>query len=347
MTEKRNAEKKTDARAASARRAAWKNAGDASVRWSIRLGVVALAALAVWGSVEVRRRVRADPRFDLSLWKIELGELPAWAPEEMRSDLALIDLGGSPEGPLTVFTPRVLSIVRERLLSSPWVRSIPRLRLRYPPFPSQNSSRRERANIAADPSGGTVAAAAAGSPETGGIEVEIEVRVPRAAVVAGGACTLADAEGIRLGSPLSLESARALGVVAIVGHREGLHGQPPPPGFAWEDRDVREGIEVARVLHDAGILEEFASGPRIEAIDVSNVAGRARRGECEIVIVCGDLRLGWGRSPISPGARTLPVAEILQNLRRVLQRAREIPGGHQVLLYTSPLVMGPSSASQP
>ncbi len=318
------------------------------MRWSMRLGVVALAALAVWGSVEVRRRVRADSRFDLSSWRIELGELPSWAPDEMRADLARLDLGGSPEEPLTVFTPRVLSVVRGRLLSTPWVRCIPRLSLRYPGFPShgptQNSLHRGPARTDADPGGVTIAATAGGPPEKGWIEVELEVRVPLAAVLSDGLCTLVDAEGIRLGSPLSLERARALGVVAIVGHRAGLHGRPPPPGIAWEDRDVREGIEVARVLHDSGVLQEFASGPRIDAIDVSNVAGRARRGECEIVLDCGDLRLGWGRSPISPGARTLPVPEVLQNLRRVLQNVRDIPGGHQVLLYTSPLVMGPWSS---
>ena len=68
----------------------------------------------------------------------------------------------------------------------------------------------------------------------------------------------------------------------------------------WEDRDVREGLEVARVLHDERIAEQFPAVP-IETIDIANVAGRAQPGECEVFLTSGRLRLGWGRSPISAG----------------------------------------------
>ena len=69
------------------------------------------------------------------------------------------------------------------------------------------------------------------------------------------------------------------------------------------------------------------------------VCERARPGECEIVLSAGGLRLGWGRSPISPGARTLSPPEILQNLRRVLGTRREWSPNQLVLLYTSPPVL--------
>ena len=68
------------------------------------------------------------------------------------------------------------------------------------------------------------------------------------------------------------------------------------------------------------------------------MAERARPGECEIVLRAGRLRLGWGRSPISAGARTLPVPEILRNLRTVLTSPERFSEFESVSLYTNRLV---------
>jgi hypothetical protein len=321
-----------------------------ALAWTGRVGLAALAGLAVWGSLEVRARVESQARFDLSNWRLEIGELPAWAPEEMRAEIASLEFADEGER-LTVFTPRVLDRVRRHLLACPWIRDVPRLRLRYPGGVSAfgGPGHHESGSVALDPeaASGEEAGAVADRRQVlrgtaGGIDLELDLRVPVALVAAGGACYLADRDGIRLGPALGLERSRALGLPVIAGGEKHGPRRPPPPGLAWEDRDVREGLSVARVLYESGIREQFPA-ITIDAIDVTNVAERARRGECEILLSAGPLRLGWGRSPISPGARTLSVPEILANLRQVLASPPRLLEGQVVLLYTSPLVLaGPA-----
>jgi hypothetical protein len=317
-----------------ARRSARREALETALSWARRLGAAALCLILVWGSLEARARVQAEPRFDLSNWKLELGDPPAWSPEEMRSELAALQIGAAQAGPLNAFSPRLLEQVRAQLLSCAWIREVPRIRLRYP----SHSQKRFTGPLAlsADPSSGQ-SASAEERTAGGGIELEMVVRMPIACVAAGGAFYLLDREGVRLGPPLSQERIKQLGYPAIAGGEPRGVRRPPPCGMAWEDRDVREGLEVARTLVDSGVLEEFPALP-LETIDISNVAERARRGECEIVLAMGGLKLGWGRSPISPGARTLSVRHMLSNLRKVLRSPRAVSKGELVLLYTSPLV---------
>jgi hypothetical protein len=321
-------------KAKEARRAARRAALMGIVRWGARGGLAFLALLALWGSLEVRARVQAEPRFDLSRWELELGDLPPWAPEEMRSELAALAEQAAFEEPLSVFTPRVLEKVRRRILASSWVREVPRLHLRYPGLPQRRG--RLRAALSAN-APGAEEVGDGGTSGQGGIELELELRRPIAAVAAGGHAYLTDHEGVRLGPAIDEGRPRVLRIPLISGGESRSPRRPPPPGVAWEDRDVREGLEVARILWDAGIHDEFPEAP-IHAIDIAGVGRRARPGECEVFLAAGDLRLGWGRSPLSPGARTLSVPEVLENLRRILRNHRSLPSAQRFLLYTSPPV---------
>jgi hypothetical protein len=305
--------------------------------WTGRAALAVLAVGLVWGSVEIRSRVRSDPRFLLSSWKLSIGDLPAWAPEEMRRDLEAISLG---EEDLSIFTPGVLARVKEAITSCPWVRDVRRLRLVVPGMGGPPA--REGFSLAdPPPGGGTDATGEAAVPPAGSIDLELELRLPIALVRAGGEDYLTDREGIRMGGGIDPVCARAMGLPAIVGGEARKERHPPPPGSVWEDRDVREGLEVARILFDQKVGERFPAS-RIETIDISNVGERARAGGCEIVLTVAGLRLGWGRSPISSGARTLPLPDLLKNLRTVLSRPERYAGFDLVCLYTNPMVGTPA-----
>jgi hypothetical protein len=233
----------------------------------------------------VRDRVREDPRFCLGSWSIALGALPEWVTPEIRSELERIDLGGE-EGSPSLFDGGALDRVKERLERSPWVREVSRIRLRYPTF--------EAAGV---------------------IDVELILRVPVALVEHGGLYYLADREGTRLGNPYREAPTVWFGVPAVVCIPAA--GQLPDAGGRWTSRDVLQGLEVAKVLHESGIPREFPSR-RIDSIDLSNLHGRKDPRKSEIVLWSGSLRLTWGRSPISSGARSVSVKDILANLRDVL-----------------------------
>jgi hypothetical protein len=303
--------------------------------FAARAGAVSLIGLFIWGSIHARARVRSDPRFDLSQWRLSIGELPAWAPPELRADLEELLIGGSAEEPLTVFTPRILDRVRGQVLASPWVREVREIHLRPPGLGSRGDA---RGLISADgptPEDGAPTPGAATS--AGSIDLVLDLRLPVAAVAAGGSTYLTDRESVRMGPPLSLGRAREMGIPIISGGESRKPRRPPPPGSVWEDRDVREGLEVARVLFEEGIAAEFPALP-IDEIDISGVGDRARGAECEIVLRAGGIRLGWGRSPLSTGARTLTVVEILKNLRRVLRHPEQCAQYELVRLYTNPPV---------
>ena len=326
-----------------ARKKARRAALQTFILWGRRVGLVALAVGFVWASLEVRSRIRSDPRFRLAGWKLSLGDLPVWAPDELRDELESLSLCPSSaegEGDLTVFTPSVLAQVRESLLASAWIRDVRTLRLEVPGIAGRHDA---VGAVLSDLPGAGEEGARSGT--AGSVDLELELRVPIALVAAGGAYYLTDREGVRMGPALDPCRARDMRLPAIVGGESRRERHPPTPGAAWEDRDVREGLEVARVLHDEGIAERYPRTP-IEAIDIANIADRARPGECEVVLRAGSLRLGWGRSPISAGARTLPVPEILGNLGTVLAAPNRFSGFDLVCLYTKPLVGVRSISSQ-
>ncbi len=302
---------------------------------ALRGGAIALVGLFIGGSIEVRSRVRSDPRFNLSRWRLAIGDLPAWAPEELRGDLEAIEVGGTPSEPLTIFTPRVLDRVRAQLLTSPWVREVREIHLRPPGLGTRGDARGLLSADAPLPEDREPAESPGAS--RGSIDIVLDLRLPVAAVLAGGSCYLTDREGVQMGPPFPPARARDFGVPIISGGEARRTRRPPPPGSVWEDRDVREGLEVARVLSDEGIAAEFPGTP-IEEIDISGVGDRARGAECEIVLASRGVRLGWGRSPISTGARTLTVAEIVRNLRQVLRHPDQCARYELVRLYTSPPV---------
>ena len=272
----------------------------AGQRWAVWLLFLAGVIVLILSALKIKNHVQEDERFSIGNWRLEFGEFPAWVTPEIREEVTSIDHTVEGE-PLSLFRKGVLVRLRETLESSPWVSSVSNLRLHYPT-----------------------------TVEPGVIEASLRLRAPVAIikvsvgikVSAGGRdfYYLTDGEGLQLGEAYD-ESPRDWFRIPVI---TGVDPATVIPriGDHWKAPDVQEGLEVARVLHEGGIHRDFPDRP-IEAIDVSNVAGRLRHAESEVVLFCAGRSLEWGRSPVSMSSRTLDVGEILENLRDVLTRMDE------------------------
>jgi hypothetical protein len=255
--------------------------------WTLRALLAAAIVGGVLGSLEVEKRLRRDDRFHLETWQIQTGELPAWVTDDIRTEIESLRLVGT-DGPLSLFAPGVLTRVQSALENSPWIKSVTDMQVRYPTF-----------------------------EQPGALVLEMRLRKPVALIEQHGAYYLADAEATRLGAPYGTPPVEWFGVPAITGFDSS--GAAPEPGKRWESRDVLQGVEVARVLAESGVLNDFPD-QLIETIDLSNLHGRISPRESEIVLWRGRQRLAWGRSPISVGPRTVSVPQLVANLRHVLER---------------------------
>jgi hypothetical protein len=280
----------------------------AALRWGLR-GVLILSAVAfVAGSIAIRDRVRSDERFFLENWKIEIGPLPAWVTPGIQEELEAIDLGatlgddGAPAR-FSLFDVGVLTRVRSAIARESWVREVPSIRLQYP---------------------------TPGVP--GVLELGLRLRGPVALVETGGLYYLTDAEGVRLGWPYREPPTDWFQVPVITGFSGSV--AVPSPGGQWGSRDIQQGLEVARILKDRNIHRDFPHRP-IRAIDLSNLHGRGTARTSEIDLRVGSQRLTWGRSPISVGARAVPVDVVVSNLRMVLSMP-EVTDRYSVIHLDSP-----------
>jgi len=241
-------------------------------------------------------------------WKLELSDAPTWVTPEIRSDLSAL-LAPVDAADISVLDPGAIDTITRRLEASPWVRTIQEVRLRYPT--------RE---------------------EDGALEVAVWLREPVTLVESSGFYYLTDSEGRRLGSPYAEPPPSDWFQVPVL--RGLTETSPLPlPGSPWMHRDVRQGVEVARILHEAGVFREFLDPP-IHTVDLSNLHGRLRANESEIALGWGDRRLAWGRSPLSTGARATTVEDKLKKLRRILAEPDSFREFAEIRLYHSGYITG-------
>jgi hypothetical protein len=232
----------------------------------------------------VRGAVRSDPRLLVGSWRLSIDDLPDWVTPEIRQELEAIRLD-PPAGRLSVVDVGVLEEVTARAAACAWVQEVEEARLIYPT--------RE-------------------APGT--LVLRLRLRQPVAVVEQGGTYHLSDAEARRLGGSYAESPAAWFRVPLVVGLPD--PNALPPEGEQWASQDVRQGVEVARVLQQAGILRDFQERPL--AIDLSNLHGRLNSRQAEIVLWQGRQKLAWGRSPLSTAARTVSVEDLVANLRWVL-----------------------------
>ncbi|MBI4583380.1 MAG: hypothetical protein HY717_05085 [Planctomycetes bacterium] len=293
-----------------------------------RLAVAALLIAATWGSLEIKRRVENDRRFQLTHMNLSIRSYPDWVTPEIQMEIESSQHLGKaagaeePQGEdqaLSIFRKKALAELRGDLLASAWIRSVPRLSFRYPSWPQ-------------DP-----------AAPAGGLDADLELRRPIAAVKWGEHYYLVDAEAVRLGAGLPAaafeRSFDRLRAPAIIGLEKAIPGPPAPPerGEVWQTREVLEGLSVAWELFKAGINWRFPQEP-VQSINIQNVSGKIYPLECEVVLKTPNFLLGWGRSPVSLGARLLPVKQVLENLEKVLSLPEKYAGGGLIRLDTAPLV---------
>ena len=263
--------------------------GDQALRrWrTLGLGAMGVVVFAVFcvTSAKVKEEVRQDRRLQLSEWELSFGQLPAWVTPEIEAELEETELGGGFD--VNVLDQGAMDRVREALEANAWVRTVKDLKLRYP---------------------------GRGSP--GVVEAALWLRRPVAIVGVRGLYYLVDSEGRRVGGAYSEPPRQWFGVPVLVGGPDAR--LLPEVGEKWRQQSVLEGVEVARILQDEGIFAEYGA-ESIDAIDLSNLHGRLRPRESEIVLWRGRQQLAWGRSPLSAGARTVTTADLLRNLRDFLQ----------------------------
>lgn len=273
-----------------------------TARWARRALAAALAAAAVLGSAEIRRRVAEEVDADLEGWGIRAVSLPSWVTPEIRSEIEEVRLEG--EERLSLFQAGVLSKIRDRLEACPWIAAVSEIRIEPAP-----------------PSSGRAA---------GTIELALRLRAPVALVEHGGLYYLADSGGVRMGAPYRWAPVDWFRVPAIVSIP--APGPVPPEGERWSSRDVLQGIAVAKALEEGGVSRDFAGA--VERIDLENLHGRRDPRKPEIVLWAGGRRYGWGRSPISSGPRAVPVEAMVAALRRCLSDPSDLEGLSEVRLDT-------------
>ena len=280
--------------------------------------LVAVVMAVTWGSLEIKKRVLQDPRLQLLGWRLEFGAFPEWVTDDIRAEIEAIGNGsilgatdGATVGP-TVLEHCLLGRVRDELLANPWIASVREIRLHYP-------------GIGED-----------GAPVAGGLEAGLDLRRPIMAVNWRGRLYLTDSGSRRLGRPYEQLPTPQLKVPIIFGAPEIEDTPPPEPGAVWGRREILEGLAVARELYRAKLHA------RVDEIDVRNVGGSNPLDPEVVLGVEGFPPLAWGRSPISRGARVLPVVDKLKNLRVVLSdyagRARRF---HLIRLYAAHLPSDP------
>jgi hypothetical protein len=291
---------KTSTRRGGSRLARWVSRlprGWSARQWGSGALLLLTSAGVIAGSLEVRRRVHDDERHRLETWKIEVGDLPDWVTPCIRAEIESAPSRG-PDEVWNLLEPGVLRRLEEAIERSPWIQRAEVTRMEFPT-----------------------------RDEPGSLSLALELRRPVAIIEHGRLYYLADPEGRRLGEPYSEPPSAWFGIPSVTGIESA--GPVPEPGSTWASRDVQQGIEVARILFESRVIRDFPESP-VHVIDLSNLHGRRDPRESEIVLWCGRQRLAWGRSPISSGPRTLPVPEVVANLRYVLSHP-ETYGGYALI----------------
>jgi len=146
------------------------------------------------------------------------------------------------------------------------------------------------------------------------LTLALSLRRPVAAVRYRGSYYLADGEANRL--PLRFRSwpqpEYRLPIVT------GALTEPPRSGAQWQDEAVRAGCAVAQLLKTHGFVRRLG----VTVVDASNLGGRRRRGDPDIVLqTASRMRIFWGRSPLEwqPGDGSQTVTRKLLYLKRLAE----------------------------
>lgn len=237
--------------------------------------------------------------------RLEWEALPAWLAHP--NQVAFLaqrkeEAGLGPDA--SVYAPRLVRSIGERLAASPWIAEVRRVAAR----------------------------------SDGVIRVHAVFRTPLAMVEHRGSAYLVDHAGVRLPLEMSAQQVNRRSWLVI----QGVAAPPPVAGQPWVGEDLAAGLKLARFLAHAEALGRLAFRDAIYAIDVSNhkwrVDGRAGQLRLNTNNKCDVIH--WGVPPgeefeIEPPAewKLAALSELYRSGRLLTGRQVDIRDRERVLFY--------------
>jgi hypothetical protein len=236
----------------------------------------------VFGMFLLWRRAMADPRFRIKGDLLGLDGTVRQCPEALP-ELSRIGAGFNGR---SLLDPLLVGDLEKAYVDSVWVRRVTRLRRNLP----------NRINL------------------------ELELRLPAAQVLAGGRYWLVDVDGVLLPVEGAAKPFERLPEIVGVTSRT-IAGKPEKPGGVWNDEGVRGGL---------GVMRAFWGSPLSEALPVARVvvntgvfesgtgAGGEIRRRFEVVTPTGAV-VRWGTYNPEATGDELTSAEKMFNLESLLR----------------------------
>ncbi len=160
------------------------------------------------------------------------------------------------------------------------------------------------------------------SREFGGrIEVRAAYRAPVGLIHARDGYHLVDQHGRRLPGAYAQEQLDALDLPVITG----VSAAPPREGEPWSGGDVSAGLQLATFI----AAQPFADA--VEAVDVTNFAGRHDASRPHLLLMTEDGAVRWGRAPGAEQFYEPPAETKLEHIQRVRRKYGSIDAGGQIV----------------
>lgn len=131
--------------------------------------------------------------------------------------------------------------------------------------------------------------------QDGVIRIEATFRRPVTMIVKGGNAYLVDEKAVRLPRerrPALLDAREWILV-------EGVRGDVPKVGQAWNGKDALSGVKLVRILNEAYEQGRLSCWPEFTRVDVSNFDGSesSRDGRIRIKTMTPGVLIHWGLTP--------------------------------------------------
>ena len=160
------------------------------------------------------------------------------------------------------------------------------------------------------------------------LQVKFELRKAHLAILKPNGLYIIDRDGVRLPGvyaepPACESSVRFTGLASV----------PPPAGQRWIDAEIGAALEMAALV---GREPVFAKA-KVATVDLANFGARLDKRRPEVALVTSNgCTIEWGRVPSSTNVAEAPLADKLENLRRVVETWPALEGRLCVKLHVTP-----------
>jgi hypothetical protein len=261
------------------------------------LGVIVFVGGVAYATVAARKYVDREAGVPDGPLKVVLKSKPAWMSDFLAGQIAAT----VPRARSSAFDHDLLVSAVAKLQGNPWVQKVHQVRRVYGDAPGDT------------------------------LEVDCDFRSPVALVHSADAYWLVDNDGVKLPEQFAADELPKI----ITGRDgkmnirviDGVRQPAPEAGKQWVGQDLGAGLELVKLFYGKPFLEEVPS------IDVSNFAGRVRRGDPQLVLKTRyGTQVWWGR-PVSAKDFfvEVPVARKMQILEATVQQRGRVDAGKSYL----------------